>query len=84
LFKQLQQDAMQTSMSLSIEGFPKQASVEDRKTFANWLVEQARRKDSGFQVSLKNTKGDLSNIIMVRFSSAWHPNQAFQFIPVLH
>ena len=73
---------MQISMSLSIEGFPKKASVEDRKTFANWLVEQAKRKDSGFQVSLKNTKGDLSNIIMVssrRLGTPIGPSSSFQF-----
>ncbi|CAE7222235.1 lgrA [Symbiodinium pilosum] len=45
LQKKLQEDARNASLSLTIEGFPKDASEQDRTAFANWVLQQANSKD---------------------------------------
>ena len=74
LQKKLQDDARNASLSLSIEGFPKDASEEDRNAFADWVLQQSKSKDRDSINSLMNTRGELSNIIVIKFSSGWHRN----------
>ena len=79
LQKKLQEDARNASLSLTIEGFPKDASEQDRTAFANWVLQQANSKDRDAHTSLMNTRGELSNIIVLKFSSGFHRNQIFQW-----
>ena len=79
LQKKLQDDARTASLSLTIEGFPKDAGEQDRKAFAEWVLQQSNSKDRESNISLMNTRSELSNIIVIKFSSGWHRNQVTQW-----
>ena len=78
IYSKLQTDAKEASMALTIEGFPKEASEDDRKDFASWLLQQAHSKDHAPSISLWNTRGELSNFINITFTSGYHRNTVFQ------
>ena len=79
LQKKLQDDARNAFLSLSLEGFPKDASEEDRSAFADWVLQQSISTDRDSIKCLMNTRGELSNIIVIKFSSGRHRKQVFQW-----
>ena len=79
LHTKLQADAREASLSITIEGFPKESSEHDRRTFAEWVLQAANNKDRSPDISLFNTRGELSNFINIRFSSGYLRNQMFQW-----
>ena len=79
LHTKLQADAREASLSITIEGFPKESSEHDRRTFAEWLLQAASTNDRSPNISLFNTRGELSNFINIRFSSGYLRNQVFQW-----
>ena len=79
LHGKLQEDARQASLVLSIEGFPKDATQSNRKAFTDWVLQQANSKDRTSTTSLWNTRGKLSTIINIQFSSGYYRNQVFQW-----
>ena len=79
IYKKLQDDAKQASLSLSLEGFPKEASLSDRKAFVSWLLFEAENRDENYHVSYTTTRGEMSSIIIIYFSSGFLRNQMFQW-----
>ena len=53
-------------MALTIEGFPKEASEDDRKAFASWLLQQAHSKDHAQSISLWNARGNSATLSTLR------------------
>ena len=66
IYSKLQTDAKEASMALTIEGFPKEASEDDRKAFASWLLQQAHSKDHAQSISLWNTRGNSATLSTLR------------------
>ena len=75
----LQADAKQASLSFTVEGFPKDAITADKHAFIKWVLESSESNDPDVKASLTNTRGEVSNTIVVSFSSGWHRNKAFQW-----
>lgn len=79
LYTKLQADAREASLSITIEGFPKESSEHDRRTFAEWLLQAVNTNNRFPNISLFNTRGELSTFINIRFSSGYLRNQVFQW-----
>ena len=67
IYKQLQADAKQASQSFTVEGFPKDASTADKHAFIKWILESSSCGDPNVKASLTNTRGEVSNTIVVTF-----------------
>ena len=50
IYKKLQDDAKQASLSLSLEGFPRETSRSDRKALVSWLLFEAENRDENYHV----------------------------------
>ena len=79
IYKQLQADAKQASQSFTVEGFPKDASPADKHAFIKWILESSSCAGPDVKASLTNTRGEVSNTIVVTFRSGWHRNKTFQW-----
>ena len=79
VYKRLQEDAKQASLSFTVEGFPKEATPTDKHAFIKWILEASECNDPDVKASLTNTRGEISNTILVTFSSGWHRNKTFQW-----
>ena len=55
IYKKLQDDAKQASLSLSLEGFPRETSRSDRKALVSWLLFEAESRDENYHVSYITT-----------------------------
>ena len=63
IYKQLQADAKH----FTVEGFPKDASTADKHAFIKWILESSSCGDPNVKASLTNTRGEVSNTIVVTF-----------------
>ena len=74
LHTKLQANAKEASLSLSIEGFPKESTEGDRRAFAEWVLQKANSwdRDRSPHISFSITRGELSNFINISFTSGFH------------
>ena len=56
-------------MLATIFGWPKEATLEDRKLNARWLIDQSGVKDENMTMTFTDKKGRLSNYARLRFSN---------------
>ena len=79
VYERLQEDAKQASRSFTVEGSPKEATPADKHAFIKWILEASECNDPDCKASLTNTRGEVSNTILLTFSSGWHRNKTFQW-----
>lgn len=79
LYKRLQEDAKEASLSLCIEGCPRDAEYSDKHTFIKWMLESSGCNDPDVKVSMHNTRGEISNTIVIIFTSGFHRNKSYQW-----
>ena len=59
----------EAGMLATIFGWPKEATLEDRKLNARWLIDQSGVKDENLTMTFSDKKGRLSNYARLRFSN---------------
>ena len=59
----------EAGMLATIFGWPKEATLEDRKLNARWLIDQSGVKDENMTMTFTDKKGRLSNYARLRFSN---------------
>ena len=79
LYKRLQEDAKEASLSLCVEGCPRDAEFSDKHTFIIWMLESSGCNDPDVKVSMHNTRGEISNTIVIIFTSGFHRNMSYQW-----
>ena len=66
---QREEEEEETGMLATIFGWPKEATLEDRKLNARWLIDQSGVKDENMTMTFTDKKGRLSNYARLRFSN---------------
>jgi hypothetical protein len=69
LHKNSKREEEEAGMLATIFGWPKEATLEDRKLNARWLIDQSGVKDENLTMTFSDKKGRLSNYARLRFSN---------------
>ena len=69
LHKNSKREEEEAGMLATIFGWPKEATLEDRKLNARWLIDQSGVKDENMTMTFTDKKGRLSNYARLRFSN---------------
>ena len=75
LYKMLNDDQQRAAKVLHLE-FPKEASLNDRREFCNWLLEDAQVQDI-VDMSFVNHQGEVARAGRLTFTSSFHRAKVF-------
>ena len=64
-----EEEEEEAGMLATIFGWPKEATLEDRKLNARWFIDQSGVKDENMTMTFTDEKGRLSNYARLRFSN---------------
>ena len=75
LYKMLNDDQQRAAKILHLE-FPKEATVQDRMEFCNWILDEAQVQDK-VEMSFINHRGEVARAGRLTFTSSYHRSRLF-------